>query len=158
MGDIITASGTRVYIGAVAASTIDSIEEFEAISGWVEIGLIEQVPAFGDSATEVTFEAIGDSRVRKSKGSRNAGTTTLTVAHDPLDAGQAAVEAAEGTSDKYAFKVVIPDGPSGYSDTIQYFRALVMSRPMNIGNNNNVVRKDYMLSIDSAIYENPASN
>lgn len=157
MADIITASGTQVYIGAIASTTIDSIEEFEAISGWAEIGLIESVGEFGDSAQEVTFEEVGAGRVRKLKGSRNAGQMQLTVAHDPTDAGQAAVEAAEQTSDSYAFKVVIPDGPAGYSDTIQYFRGKVMSRPMNIGNNNNVVRKTYNVAIDSAIYENPAS-
>lgn len=158
MGDIITASGTQVYIGAIASSSIDSIEEFEAISGWTEVGLVESVGEIGDTSQEVTFEAVGDNRVRKMKGSRNAGTMQLVVGHDPLDAGQAAMEAAEATSDRYAFKVVIPDGPSGYSDTIYYFRGLVMSRPVNIGNNNNVVRKTYNVAIDSAIYENPSSN
>lgn len=157
MGDIITASGTRVYIGAVATSAIDSIAEFEAISSWLEIDLIESVGEFGDTATLVTFEAIGDGRVRKAKGSRNSGTMSIVAAHDPTSAGQAAVSAAQGGSNKYAFKVVVPDGPVGYSDSILYMRGLVMGDPWNIGNNNNVVRRTYNVELDSEIFLEPAS-
>lgn len=157
MGDIITASGTRVYIGAVATSAIDSIAEFEAISSWLEVGLIESVGEFGDTATLVTFEAIGDGRVRKAKGSRNAGTIAIVAAHDPTDTGQAALRAAQRVSDKYAMKLVIPDGPAGYSDTILYMRGLVMGDPLNVGNNNNVVRRTFNVELDSEIFEEPAS-
>ena len=52
------------------------------------------VGEFGDQSNDVTFAAIGDSRVRHAKGARDAGTLSLTCAHDPLDAGQAAMEAA----------------------------------------------------------------
>lgn len=157
MGDIITASGTRVYVGAIASSDIDSIEEFEAISGWSEIGLIESVGEFGDTSQLVTFEALGDGRVRKSKGSRNSGVISIVAAHDPLDAGQAAMRAAQRTASKYAFKLVLPDGPAGYSDTILYARGLVMGDPLNVGNNNNVVRRTFNVELDSEIFENPAS-
>lgn len=157
MGDIITASGTRFYIGAAATSTIDSIEEFEGLSGWTEVGLIESLGEFGDQSNDVTFAAIGDSRVRHAKGARDAGTLSVTCAHDPLDTGQAAMEAAEATNNNYMFKVVLPDGPAGYSDTIQYFRGLVMSKRKNVGSNDNVVRNTYNIGINSEIYENPAS-
>lgn len=157
MGDIVTASGTRFYIGAAATDTIDSIEEFEGLSGWVEVGLIESLGEFGDQANDVTFAAIGDSRVRHAKGARDAGTLALTCAHDPLDVGQAALEAAEATNNNYMFKVVLPDGPAGYSDTIQYFRGLVMSKRKNVGTNDNVIRNTYNIGINSEIYENPAS-
>jgi len=157
MGDIITASGTRFYIGAAATSSVDTIEEFEATSGWVEVGLIESLGEYGDQSNDVTFAAIGDSRMRHAKGARDAGTLTVTCAHDPLDAGQAALEDAEGTNNNYLFKVVLPDGPAGYSDTIQYFRGLVMSKRKNVGSNDNVVRNNYNIGINSEIYENPAS-
>jgi len=157
MGDIITASGTRFYIGAAASSSIDTVAEFEATSGWVEVGLIESLGEYGDQANEVTFAAIGDSRVRRSKGARDAGMLALVCAHDPLDTGQAAMEAAEATNNNYMFKVVLPDGPAGYSDTIQYFRGLVMSKRLNVGTNDNVVRVNYNIGINSEIFENPAS-
>lgn len=157
MGDIITASGTRVYIGAAVTSAIDSIAEFEAISGWVEIGLIESLGEYGDQSNEVTFAAIGDSRVRRAKGARDAGMMAIVCAHDPTDLGQAAVEAAEATNNNYAFKIILPDGPAGYSDTIQYFRGLVMSKRLNVGTNDNVVRVNYNVGVNSEIFEDPAS-
>lgn len=157
MGDIVTASGTRVFIGAAASSAVDTVAEFEAVSTFVEIGLVESVGEFGDSSSLVTFEALGDGRVRKAKGARNAGTLAVVVAHDPTDTGQLAIEAAEATSDKYIFKIVIPDGPVGFSDTKLYFRGLVMGKPLNVGNNSNVIRKTYNVEIDSEIFSDPAS-
>jgi hypothetical protein len=159
MGDIITASGTRVYIGAAVTSTAaDTIAEFTAMTGWTEIGLVETVGEFGDESSAVTFAAIGDGRMRKAKGARDAGTIALTVAHDPLDAGQAAIDVAEGTNNNYAFKVVLPDAPTdAYSDSIFYFRGLVMSKRKNIGANDNVVRNTYNVGVNSEIFTDPAS-
>ncbi len=157
MGDIITASGTRVYIGNAVTSAVDTVAEFAATSVWTEIGLVESVGEFGDESSAVTFESLGDGRVRKAKGARDAGTMAIVVAHDPTDAGQAAVEIAEATNDNYSFKVVLPDGPVGYSDTILYFRGLVMGKRKNVGNNSNVVRNSYQVGINSEIYADPAS-
>jgi len=149
MADIITSSGTRIYIGpAVLAAASDTLAEYQAITPWTEIGLVESIGEFGDSASIVTFAAINDSRMRKQKGTRDAGDLTLTVAHDPADVGQIAVEAAEATSSAYAFKVVLPDS----GGTIKFFRAFVASQPLNVGGNDNVVRKTYQLAIDSEIF------
>lgn len=157
MGDIVTASGTRVFIGAAATSAVDTVAEFEATSMWVEVGLVESVGEIGDEANPVTFQALGDGRVRKAKGARDAGTMALVCGHDPTDTGQAAVEAAEATNNNYMFKLVLPDGPVGYSDTILYFRGLVMGKRKNIGNNENVIRNQYNVGINSEIFADPAS-
>ena len=89
---------------------------------------------------------------RKAKGVRDAGNLALTVARDPSDAGQGALIAAEGTNNKFAFKVTYPDRvtPTG-TDSIDYFRALVMSKRNNVGNADNVIRRSFELGIDSAI-------
>lgn len=157
MGDIITASGTKVYIGNAVTSTTDTIAEFQATSVWTEIGLIESVGEFGDESNPVTFQSLGDGRVRKAKGARDAGTLAIVCGHDPTDVGQAAMIAAEAVSDNYSFKVVLPDGPVGYSDTILYFRGLVMGKRQNIGNNENVVRRNFNVAINSEIFSDPAS-
>ena len=157
MGDIVTATGTRIYIGTAAASTVDTLAEFEAISTWTEIGLVENLGEYGDQSNDVTFSALGDARVRHAKGARDAGQLQMTVGHDPLDLGQAAMEAAEATNDNYAFKVVLPDGPSGYSDSIEYFRGLVMSKRKNVGTNDNVIRRSFNIGINSEIFTDPAS-
>lgn len=149
MADIITSSGTRIYIGAsVTSAAADTLAEFQAMTGWTEIGLVESIGEFGDRASIVTFAAINDSRMRKQKGTRDAGDLTLTVAHDPADTGQIAIEAAEATANGYAFKVLLPDS----GGTIKFFRAFVASQPLNVGGNDNVVRKTYQLAIDSAIF------
>lgn len=159
MGDIVTASGTRIYIGnAAVTSDVDSIAEFEATSVWYEVGLVENGGEFGDQASAVTGAALGDGRIRKAKGARDAGTQQLVCFHDPLDAGQLQVEVAEQTNNNYPFKVVIPDGPTdAYSDSIYYFRGLVMGRRLNVGTNDNILRKTFDIGINSAIFADPAS-
>jgi hypothetical protein len=157
-GDVVTASGTRVFIGVQVASTVDTIAEFQATSVWTEIGLVESVGQYGDQANSVKFEALGDGRVRKSKGARDAGTLAIVCGHDPTDVGQAALIAAEATNLNYSFKVILPDAPVGYSDTIQYFRGLVMGKQLNVGNNENIIRNNFSVEINSEIFEETASS
>lgn len=154
MGDIVTASGTRVYIGnAVTAAQADTLAEFQAMSGWTEIGLIESISDFGDESADVAFAAIGDGRTRHAKGARDAGTMTLVCAHDPTDVGQTAVELAQSTNDNYAVRVVLPDGPPGFSDTELFFRGLVRSQRKNIGTNDNVIRNTYSFGLNSEVFK-----
>jgi hypothetical protein len=153
MGDISTASGTRVFIGPAATSDTDTAVEFAALS-YIEIGLVESIGEFGDESADVTFAAIGDSRTRHAKGARDAGTMAIVCGHDPTDVGQAALLAAENTNDNYAFRVILSDSPTAsYSDTNMYFRGLVRSAKRNIGTNDNVVRNTYNVGINSAIIE-----
>lgn len=155
---IITASGTSVEIGPqVTEAQADTLSEFQALSGWIPVGLVESVGEFGDQAADVTFAAIGDSRTRHAKGARDAGTMALVCAHDPLDAGQQAVEAAEQTNQLFAFRVILPDAPGvTFTNTVYYFRGLVSSRRKNIGTNDNVVRNTYNVLVNSQLYTQPA--
>src|SRR5262245_6687541 len=159
MGDISTASGSKVFVSpAVTSAQADTLAEFIAMSNWTEIGLIESIGEFGDESSDVTFSAIGDARVRHAKGARDAGTMALTVAHDPTDVGQAAMTLAEQSSSNFAFRVTLNDGPAGYSDTDLYFRGLVRSRRKNVGTNDNVVRNTYNVGVNSEIFENTATS
>jgi hypothetical protein len=155
---IITASGTQVYIGPnVTETQADTLIEFQALSGWTAIGLIESVGEFGDQANDVTFAAIGDARIRHAKGARDAGTMALVCAHDPFDAGQLALETAEQTNVLYAFRVTLPDSPgSPFTNTEIYFRGLVSSRRKNIGTNDNVVRNNYNVLVNSQLFTAPS--
>jgi hypothetical protein len=51
---------------------------------------VESVGEYGDQSNAVNFEALGDGRVRHSKGARDAGTLAIVCGHDPTDVGQAA--------------------------------------------------------------------
>lgn len=152
MADITTSSGTHIYIGpTVTTAQSDTLGEYQAMSGWTEIGLVESLGAFGDKSSAITFAAINDARMRKQKGVRDAGDMTISVAYDSSDPGQTAMEAAEAAAGAYAFKVLLPDA----ANTVKYFRAYVMQRPLNVGGSNAVVKRDYMLAIDSPIYTSP---
>lgn len=157
MGDIVTASGSRFFIGPSIDSSYDTLVEFQAISGWTEILLIEDLGEDGDESSKVTGASVGDARVRKAKGARDAGTKTIICFHDPRDAGQAAMELAEQDKNNYAFKEIVNDAPVGFNNSVRYFRGLVMSRRQKKGTNDNIIRKTYPIEINSAIFEDPAS-
>lgn len=158
---ISTASGAKFYIGPVTpVSAIDfttdesALVDFEALTGWLEVKEIEDFGQHGDESNEVTFAALGDRRVRKLKGSRNAGTMAIVAGRDPLDAGQNAMIAAEKTDYEYAFKVVYADAQDEtYTDSVEYFIGLVMSRPTNVGTVDNVIRRNFNVAINSDIIE-----
>lgn len=149
-----TAAGSKLYIGPVAASTVDTQGEFEALA-YVEVGEIESIGDFGDQAAATSFTALGDRRVRKIKTTFDAGTISLTLGRDPSDSGQAAMIAALAEDDDYAFKVTLNDASQGSpsSPTTFYFRGQVQSYTTNIGNAENVVKATTNIAINSAIIE-----
>jgi hypothetical protein len=156
-GDIQTTSGTKFYISSTAAaSTVDSLIEYEALT-WTEVAEVEDLGNIGDVSSEVTGAAIGDSRVRKAKGARNAGTMNV-ICFDtvPLDAGQEAVIAAEASNSNYAFKIELPEPAVGTAGTI-YFRGLVMSNEYRLGTNDNIRRRAFNIGVNSALTEEPAT-
>lgn len=159
-------AGSKFYISPVPVNADEykditnaaGLLKFEAINDWIEVEEIEDFGEHGDTSEEITFTAVSDGRVRKLKGSRNAGTKAVVVGRDPLDDGQVALDAAERTDFNYAFKIQYKDAPTpGHSNSLEYFVGLVLSRPTNQGAENNVVRKTYNVSINSAIFEAPAA-
>lgn len=151
MGDIFTATGTKVYIGPSVAGTPANATAYAALT-WTEVGLVETVGEFGDESAAVNFAALGDGRVRKAKGARDAGALAITVARDRSDVGQVALEAAEAGYSNFVFKIVLPNRLNATgTDEVQYFKGLVMSKRTNVGGNDNVVRNTYNIGINSAI-------
>jgi hypothetical protein len=148
MAEINTATGWKLYIGTTLAA--DDQTEYVADS-YTEVGLVETLGSFGDQASGVTFSSLGDGRVRKAKGARDAGTMSITCAHEPTDAGQAAMIAAQRTSDAYNIKVEAND--SAGTDSVFFFRAFVRSARLNVGGNDNVVRREFELDIDTEVTE-----
>lgn len=158
MAEITTASGTKISIGPAATDATDTASEYAALNTYVPIGLVESLGEFGDESSSVSFAALGDGRTRKTKGARDAGNLALTCAVQADDPGQAALLAAELTNNKYAFKVEYPDKPNPTgTNTIEYFRALVMSKRKNVGSNDNIIKFVFTLGIDSAIVTVPAT-
>lgn len=157
-GDIVTASGTKLYIGpSKTAAEADTIVEYEAFT-WVEVGLIESLGEYGDESSAVTGAVLGDGRTRKGKGARDAGTMAVVCFHDELDVGQIAMVAAEASNSNFTFKVVLPDRPNDAgTDTIQYFRGLVMSKRLNVGSNDNIIKSTFNVAVNSEVLVDPAT-
>jgi hypothetical protein len=148
-----TSTEARFFISSttITAST-DTITEYAALV-WVEVGEVEDLGQFGDTSNEVTFTSLKDGRVRKFKGSKNAGTMALVCGDDPADLGQKKMDVAEVDSRfEYGFKVVINNQvTSNGLDGVDYFRGLVMSNPKTVGASDNIVRINYSIAINSAI-------
>jgi hypothetical protein len=144
-----TGAGARIYIGTAANSTADDESAYAALS-YTEIGSVESISEFGDSAQSVTYMTLADGRVKKSKGGKDAGDVTITCIHDPLNAGQNAMIAAEGTNFEYPFKVVLADAADANdTDSTFYYRARVMSKRLNPGDNNTVIKRTFVTGIVS---------
>lgn len=148
-----TAGGAKVFIGTANSNRNSVLADYQADS-YIEIGEVEDGGEFGDDASRITFTALSDSRTRKFKGPRDAGEVNLVVGDDMTDEGQTALEAAEATPFDYNFYYELNDAVSlGGQNSKHYFIAKVFSKKRNVGQANNVVRKTYVLGINSAITE-----
>lgn len=150
-----TAALSTLSIGTTTQANDQA--DYEADS-YTEVGEVEDLGEFGDTAEEITFTAITDRRVRKFKGSFNAGTLSVTTGKDPSDAGQIAMLAAFASDDDYNFRVQLNDTPVGGSTpTTLYFSGKVMAKPNNVGTVSNVVKQMFSVGINTAIIEVAAS-
>lgn len=149
-----TSAGSKIFIGGVAASTVDTQAEYEALS-LVEIGEVEDLGEFGDSVSPITFTPLSTRRVNKFKGSFDAGNITLNLGRDVTNAGQLALRNALASDFDYAFKVTLNDAGAGSpGDTTKiYFRGKVMSFTTNVSNVDSITRASVSIAINSEILE-----
>ena len=148
-------SPTALDVDAINAMTdYDAVNFFEAISDWIEVEETEDLGEHGDSAEAINFTAIGNRRVRKLKGPRDAGTKNVVVGRDPLDDGQVQLNACEQTDFNYPFKVEHVDARAeNFTDSVEYFGGLVMGRRVQQGQVNSVTRRTYPIGVNTGIYE-----
>lgn len=148
-----TAAGSKIFIGP-ANTTADSQADYEALA-YTLVGEVENIGEFGDTFNEITFTSISDRRVRKFKGSKNAGTLSLVVGRDLTDAGQSAMKTARDSDSEYAVMVQQNDVVSGSpsNPTTYFFRALVMGFTVDIGEVESIIRANASLGINSDVIE-----
>lgn len=151
MADVFTATGAKLYIAPSVSAVPANAAAYAALT-WTEITLLESIGEYGDQSSIITAAVLGDGRMRKAKGARDAGEMAIVAFPKSTDAGQLAIEAAEGTYETYPFKVVLPNRlTGGGTDEINYFIALVTSKRTNVGANDNIVRRNYNVAVNSAI-------
>lgn len=116
---IFTTAGSKLYIGAAYSAQINGDLEEADFSGqtWTEIQPLESFGSLGDTSNPVNFAEVGNARVRKLKGQRDAGDMAVVAGIDYADPGQIAVLAAEKTPYNYAFRIVFADAPPVKSKT-----------------------------------------
>lgn len=145
-------AGAKLFIGPAKAFTGTDLTaaDFAGIS-WTEIGGTTNLGSTGDTSELITSQQIADSRVRKMKGVRNAGSATVVCDISYDDAGQLAIIAAEKTDDSYAFKLQFNDAPASGTPSLRYFTALVMGAREELNEANSAMKLNVTLEIDSNI-------
>lgn len=141
-----TAAGAKFSIGTTASASV--LSDYTADT-YAEVGEIESMGEFGDQVSPVNFTALANRRVRKFKGTYDAGEMQLTVGFDGNDAGQTALNSAleDSSSDDYNFKVEFEDGD------VFYFSGKVMSRRINVGAADSIITATISVAINSPVLE-----
>ena len=151
-----TAAGCLFSIGSKSGATTEALYKADT---YVEVGEIEDLGEFGDTFSSVTFTSLRDGRVRKYKGTADAGDLTLTVGLDNGDLGQAKLKIAHKDRGKgdYNIKITLNDGDPTASPVVTpttfYMRGKVMNNTVAPGAADNVVRRNVTIGINSDIIE-----
>lgn len=140
---------TKILIGTTKATT--SVGDYDTDT-WTEIKFCENIGSVGDEAEIISFATIEDGRMRKLKGTKDAGNLELTVAFDALDAGQNAVRAAMASDAAYNFQIIHNDKPNATgTPTERFFKAIVASERTEYGGANDVTKQVFTLAITSEV-------
>lgn len=153
-----TGANKKIYI-AVTTGEQANKAAYEAITNWTEIETTDSIGEFGDESADVTFTGLGDGRTQHLKGSRDAGTLSLSFAFkddaygSPLG-GQGMMLAAneDTTNTVYNFKVSFEDStssPLGHST--RYFGGFVATFREGITGANDVVMVSSEIRINTPI-------
>jgi len=149
---IFATAGTKLYIGGVLAmqSADFKASDFEG-EDWKEIGGLESLGTIGDTSEEIAVNLINESRTKRLKGPRNAGSMEIVFALNGEDEGQLALIAAEKTRNDYAFRLVFDDAPAGGTPSERLWIAKVGSLTEAYEGADAVIRGNATLWINSNI-------
>lgn len=138
-------TGCKLFIGGT--------DELASEASWVEVGEVENLGEFGDSSEIVRFLSLSDGRVRKSRGTKDAGDMSVSMAYDSANQGQTNLRTAADltTNVKYNFKVELNDAPAGDAPTPTRFtfKAIPQGYRVNVGAANGTVMMSCTLAIDT---------
>lgn len=145
------AAGSTIHIGP-ANNTAEDETVYAALTPYKKVGGAGGLGEFGPNAALITWDGLDDEYTTKAKGIRNAGAVQIQVAWNPLDEGQLAMIAAEATKFTYAFKTSAADAADANdTDSIWYFKALVMTAVVARTGPNNVMTLTCNCEISGAI-------
>ena len=99
---------SKLYIAAAEKPPIQDQAGYESLT-YVEIGLVMNIPAMGDTHADIPIDTLSEGRVLHVIGSADGGAAELTHATLSGDPGQAALIAVNGSNIQNAFKIVDPE-------------------------------------------------
>lgn len=154
---ISTTAKSRLYIGpAVTAAPADAAAY--AALAWVEVDDISDLGEIAGEGTDITIKRISDGYARHLKGTVDNGSLEITCLRNLDDDGQAAMTAAAGTWNSYAFKVQLNDMPvGGTAPTVFYFMGPILSAKTTLKTGDDAVTTVYKAAISGPILEVPAA-
>lgn len=157
---IFAAAGAKLFIGGPLAPNFSApLTEADFIGqSWTEIAPIQSIGTVGDSAAVVTFDALGDSRTYKLKGTKNAGQLQAVAAFDPNNPGQALAVAAADSPNSFATMIQPNDAPVGGTRSARMFTALYMSAAQAIDTANSVITLPLNLEVNSNVVFVPTTS
>lgn len=149
---IFATAGSKLYIGGTKGIPSGDLTESD-FSGesWVEVKELESLGSVGDQSEEIEFNAIGENRTRRLKGTRASAPMEVVCGIDYQDAGQLALIAAEKTIHNYAFRIVFNDAPAGGTPSERMFVAAVGSASEALDTANNVMKLNASLWVNSNV-------
>ena len=134
-----TSEGSTVFIGPVTNATT---QVALAALTYVEIGSVESIGEFGPEAADTTFTPLKGPSVQHLKAAIDNGLLPVVYAHDPLDAGQIALRAAQAAKFEYAVKIVLNDEADANDTPTTFFaRGPVFGNRINVGGANDVTKR-----------------
>lgn len=158
MADLFAVAGSKIYIGTEVTAK-DTVTEADFTGqSWIEIGGWTNAGAIGDTQEVIEQTVISSGRVRKIKGTRNAGTMENQFLPDNSDLGQIAFREAIESCRPYAFKIewgagCLEDGdpiPEGQTDL---FYGLALPGAKSGGEANTAQLRSWSIAVDSNIVE-----
>lgn len=105
MSQLFAVADSKIFIGSVVAPKGEVTEADFASQVWTEIDGWTAVGTLGDTQEVITQAFINQKRVRKAKGTLDAGTMENTFAPIPSDPGQIEFKNAVKSCRPYAFKI-----------------------------------------------------
>lgn len=138
-----TSAGTKLYVSASAPATYD-LATISALP-FTEVGELVDLGSFGKKFNLVTFNALGDRKTVKRKGSYNNGTLGLKLGSSVTDPGQIIMEAGADSDASYTFKVVTQ------STSPYYFSGQIMGWMLEVGSVDQITGASADIEIDNDI-------
>lgn len=138
-------AGSTFKISAGLPATEDAAG-YAALT-YTEVGEVTDFGQVGAETNLVSYTPVGTSVVNKRKGSRNYGTSSLTVVLDDADSGQTIFKAAALSANLYSMLITTVAGRK------YYFQGLVMGFPIQFGTVDDMIQVTVPVEVSSVIVE-----